>query len=105
MVGILLGAILIGAALFFAPSAIGAFALIPAPVLAGLLAYTGAQHAMLAADQRGAMLAVVIIMAVVGALTRNLMWGLAVGLSLYAMVKASSRRKGLEDHDRVREPL
>lgn len=111
VVGILLGSILIAAALFFAPSAVGAFALIPPPVLAGLLAYTGTHHAMLAADQRGSMLALVIIMAAIGALTRNLMWGLAVGLSLYAIVQASARRrasaarKRLVHHDRIREAL
>ena len=105
IVGIVLGSILVAAALFFAPSAVAAFELIPPPVLAGLLAYTGAHHAMLARDQRGAMLVVVIAMAAVGALTRNLMWGLAVGLSLYAVVKVSARRKRLVDHDRIREAL
>ncbi len=105
LVGIVLGSILITAALFFAPSAVAAFALIPSPVLAGLLAYTGVHHAMLARDQRGAMLVIVIAMAAVGALTRNLMWALVVGLSFHAVVKVSGRRKGLVEHHRVRETL
>jgi MFS superfamily sulfate permease-like transporter len=105
VVGIVLGSILVAAALFFAPSAVAAFELIPPPVLAGLLAYTGAHHALLARDQRGAMLVVVIAMAAVGALTRNLMWGLAVGLSVYAVVRMSARRKRLVDHNGVREAL
>ena len=104
LVGIVLGSILVSAALFFAPSAVAAFGLIPPPVLAGLLAYTGAHHAMLAADQRGPTLLIVLSMGVVGALTRNLMWALALGLSLYAAVKArSGRRNRLEDHDGIRE--
>ncbi|HEX2090257.1 MAG TPA: putative sulfate/molybdate transporter [Actinomycetota bacterium] len=103
VVGIVLGSLLIVAALFFAPSAVAAFALIPSPVLAGLLAYTGAHHAMLARDQRGAMLVVVIAMAAVGAVTQNLMWGLVVGLSLYATASVLFRRKRLVDQDGVRE--
>lgn len=105
VVGLVLGTILIAAALFFAPSAVAAFELIPPPVLAGLLAYTGVHHALLARDQRGAMLAMVIAMAAVGAVTRNLMWGLAVGLPLYAIVRISARRKRFVDHDGVRETL
>ena len=104
-VGIVLGSVLIVAALLFAPSAVAAFELIPPPVLAGLLAYTGAHHAMLARDQRGAMLVIVIAMAAVGAVTRNLMWGLAVGLLLYGIVEALARRKRLVDHDGLRETL
>ncbi|MDP8956519.1 MAG: putative sulfate/molybdate transporter [Actinomycetota bacterium] len=105
VVGIVLGSILIAAGLFFAPSAVAAFELIPPPVLAGLLAYTGAHHAMLARDQRGAMLVIVIAMATVGALTRNLMWGLAVGLLLYALVKASARRERLVNDNRLGKAL
>ncbi len=105
VVGIVLGSILLAAALFFAPSAVAAFELIPPPVLAGMLAYTGAHHAMLATDQRGATLLIVIAMATVGAVTRNLMWGLGVGLLLYALAKASARRQRLVHHDGLREAL
>ena len=105
IVGVVLGSILVVAALLFAPSAVAAFALIPPSVLAGLLAYTGAHHALLASDQRGVMLVMVLAMAVVGALTKNLMWGLAIGLSIYAVVQASRRGKRFVDHDRVRETL
>ena len=104
-VGIVLGSILIAAGLFFAPSAVAAFELIPPPVLAGMLAYTGAHHAMLAKDQRGAMLVIVIAMAAVGALTRNLMWGLVVGLSLFGLAKLLARRKRLVDHNRLSKAL
>lgn len=90
-VNLVLGGALLAAGLLGAPAALSLFALIPAPVLAGLLAYTGAQHALLVADQRGTMLAVALGMGIVGGTTQNLAIGMAVGVPFYALV-ASARR-------------
>lgn len=92
-VNLVIGGFLLASGLLFAPSALSLFRLVPASVLAGLLAYTGVRHAMLVADQRGAALAIAIAMGIVGGLTSNLMWGMAVGLPAYVLVAGARRAR------------
>lgn len=93
-VGLVIGAALLAAGLLFAPAALSLFSAIPGPVLAALLAYTGIRHALLVADLRGAPLAVALLMGVVGGLTRNLAWGMAVGLPATLALDGLRRRLG-----------
>lgn len=93
-VNIAAGSTLLVAGLFFGETALDVFALIPAPVLGAMLAYTGVRHALLVGDQRGAALVVALAMGIVGGLTRNLTYGMAVGLPAYILLAGTRRVVG-----------
>lgn len=61
----------------------------PMPVLAAGLALTGLRHGALIVDRRGSDLLVACAIGAVGALTKNLLFGLVVGVSLLAMRSAT----------------
>ena len=90
-VSVFAGASLLLAGLFFGRAAFDVFALIPAPVLGALLAYTGVRHALLVTDLKGASLWIAVAMGTVGALTRNLTLGMAVGVPAYFLYAASRK--------------
>jgi MFS superfamily sulfate permease-like transporter len=90
-VDIVVGTLLLVGGLAFGRTALGVFALIPIPVLAALLAYTGARHALLVTDLRGAPLVIAVAMGVVGAVTKNLAWGMAVGVPAYFALAGGRR--------------
>lgn len=73
------------AGVLYGRHALALLGLIPLPVLGGLLACTGIRHALLVVDQRSGALVVAMAMGVVGALTRNLAYGMAVGMAAYAL--------------------
>ena len=77
---LLIGIPLLILGLGFGATAFSALALIPTAVLVGLLAFTGVMHALLVTDLRGSELAVAVAMGVIGLLTSNLAWSLAMGL-------------------------
>jgi sulfate permease, SulP family len=89
------GVLFLSLGLLAGRSAGALLALIPTPVLAGMLAYTGLRHALLVTDRRGTELGIALAMGLVGALTRNLMLGLMVGLPLYLAFVALPRRFAL----------
>ena len=74
--------------LLLAPAALDVLALVPITVLVGLLALNGVTHALLVRDLSGYELAVAVAMGVVGLVTANLAWALALGLALYWPVRA-----------------
>ncbi|MEA2452850.1 MAG: hypothetical protein QOG04_1560 [Actinomycetota bacterium] len=80
---LIIGVVLLGLGLFFGPTALTLIALVPVPVLAGFLAFTGLFHSSLAASLRGTDLAIAITIGVLGLLTTNLAIALAAGLVLY----------------------
>jgi sulfate permease, SulP family len=88
---LVIGALLLTAGVVFGPTALQLFGLIPAPVLAALLAYTGVRHGMLVGDQRGWKLWVALAMGVIGGATRNLTIGMAVGLPAYLIFAGGAR--------------
>lgn len=69
--------------LLFGSTLLALLSLIPLAVLAGLLVFTAVTHALLASDQRGADLAVAVLVGIVGFATENLAWGLAAGMLLH----------------------
>ncbi|HEX6208769.1 MAG TPA: putative sulfate/molybdate transporter [Actinomycetota bacterium] len=77
---LLLGGALLALGLFFAPQAPAILGLLPVWALAALLALAGLRHALLAADLRGASLAVAVVAGSIGALVGNLTVTLAVAL-------------------------
>jgi MFS superfamily sulfate permease-like transporter len=93
-VSIVIGTALLVAGLVFGEVAPAAFGIIPAAVLGGMLAFTGAQHALLVRDQRGAALAIALAMGIVGALTKNLAYGMVLGLpATWLLAKKRSKRE------------
>ena len=90
-VNLVAGGLFLAAGLGLGKAAPALFGLVPVPVLAALLAYTGARHALLAGDQRGWALAVALAMGGVGALTKNLAYGMAVGVPAWALISGWSR--------------
>ena len=90
-VNVVIGTALLVAGLGFGDAALDLFGLIPPVVLGALLAYTGIRHALLVADQRGAALAIALAMGLIGGLTRNLTWAMAVGIPAYAVLIGSRR--------------
>ncbi|HEX9713956.1 MAG TPA: putative sulfate/molybdate transporter [Actinomycetota bacterium] len=92
-VNLVIGGALLAAGLVFAPAALTLFGMIPPAVLAGLLAYTGLEHGLLVADQRGPSMAIAVAMGVIGGATRNLAIGMAVGLPAYAAVALAGRAR------------
>lgn len=93
---VMIGGALLCMGLFLGPVAFQLLALIPVPVLMGLLAFAGIMHAALVADQRGYNLAVALAMGVVGLATANLAVALALGLVTYWPVDLAVRRPALE---------
>lgn len=87
----LIGGTLLVLGLTLGPTALGLLALIPAPVLMGFLAFTGAMHAALVADQRGWALFVALVMGVAGAATSNLAIALGVGFALWWPARLARR--------------
>lgn len=69
---LLLGAILLGTGLFFAPQVVEIIGLLPIWVLAAFLAYAGLRHALLIGDLHGAPLAIAAVSGTLGAVTGNL---------------------------------
>lgn len=84
---LVIGAALLVLGLFFGPTAFALLALIPAAVLAGLLAFTGVMHGLLVRDQRGYELLVALAMGLVAVATTNLALSLAAGLVLFWPLK------------------
>lgn len=80
---LMIGGSLLALGLFSAPTALALLGLIPIPVLAGFLAFTGFFHSSLALSLRGSDLAIAAGMGMVGLLTTNLALSLALGLALY----------------------
>ena len=77
---LVLGTTFIAIGVFFGaqmPDLLGA---IPAGLLAGFLAYAGVRHALLAADQRGRSLAIVLVAGLIGAITGNLALTTAIAM-------------------------
>lgn len=87
------------AALVYGDRALELLALIPLPVMAGLLAHTGVRHALLVRDQRACNLVVALAMGGVAAGTRNLAFAMAVGIPLWGL------GAGWERWRRVRRPV
>ncbi|MGH2729288.1 MAG: putative sulfate/molybdate transporter [Actinomycetota bacterium] len=88
---VMIGATLLTLGMVLGPVAFQLLALIPLPVLMGLLAFAGTMHAALVADQRGYDLVVAVAMGVVGVATANLAVALALGLATYWPVAFASR--------------
>jgi MFS superfamily sulfate permease-like transporter len=88
---VILGSVLLGVGLFFAPQVPVLFGLLPVWVLAGFLAYAGLRHAGLVADLRGWQLGLAVVAGLVGAWFSNL--ALTAGASLLVVhgVKATDR--------------
>jgi sulfate permease, SulP family len=80
---LVIGVPLLALGLLFAPAALDILALVPLTVLVGLLALNGVTHALLVRDQSGYDLAISITMGMVGLITANLAWSLALGLAMY----------------------
>jgi hypothetical protein len=93
---ILIGAVMLTLGLFFGPTALGVLGLIPAPVLAGFLGFTGLFHSSLAASLRKSDLAIAVSMGVLGLLTTNLAIALVIGLLLYWPLALFGSRESLE---------
>ncbi len=93
-VNLVVGTGLLAVGLLLGSSATAALALIPGPVLAALLAYTGIRHALLVRDLRGRSLAVALAMGLAGGLTRNLSIGMAVGAGALALGGLARRFRG-----------
>ena len=87
----MVGGLFLAASLGRGKAAPALFGLVPVQVLTALPAYTGARHALLAGDQRGWALAVALAMGGVGALTKNLAYGMAVGVPAWALISGWSR--------------
>lgn len=90
-VNLVAGGTLLAAGLLFGETALEVFALIPAPVLGAMLAYTGLRHAMLVGDQRGWSLGIALAMGIVGGVTQNLTYAMAVGLPAYLILVAGRK--------------
>ena len=91
---VIIGSVLLAVGLFLGPTALAVMALIPLPVLAGFLAFTGFFHSSLVASLRGSDLVVAIVMGLVGVLTTNLALSLGAGLALYwSLAFLSGRRE------------
>jgi SulP family sulfate permease len=88
---LMIGAALLTLGLLLGPVAFQLLALIPLPVLMGLLAFAGSMHAALVVDQRGYDLVVAVAMGMVGVATANLALALALGLATYWPVVLASR--------------
>ena len=80
---IVIGVPLLALGILFAPAALDVLALVPLTVLVGLLALNGVTHSLLVRDQSGYDLGIALAMGVVGVVTSNLAWSLALGLALY----------------------
>ena len=80
---LVIGGALLVCGLFAGPSVLAMLQVIPAPVLAGFLAFTGLFHSYLAAELRGFDLAVAVGMGLIGLLTTNLAIALGAGLLIY----------------------
>lgn len=80
---LIIGSTLLTVGLFLGPTALAALALIPLPVLAGFLAFTGFFHSSLAMSLRGSDLAIAVAMGLIGVITTNLALSLGAGLALY----------------------
>jgi hypothetical protein len=93
---LIMGGALLVLGLGFAPTAFAWLTLIPAVVLAGFLAFTGLFHSSLAATLRGTDLAIALAMGMLGLITTNLAFSLALGLALYWPLALVTSRRGLE---------
>jgi hypothetical protein len=93
---LIIGGALLVLGLGFASTAFAWLTLIPAAVLAGFLAFTGLFHSSLAATLRGTDLAIAIAMGMLGLITTNLAFSLALGLALYWPLVLVTSRRGLE---------
>jgi SulP family sulfate permease len=80
--GLVAGCAFLLLGLLMAPATASVLALVPVPVLAGLLAWTAVHHALLVTDQRGPALAVALAIGAVGGWSGNLAYGMAVGVPL-----------------------
>lgn len=80
---VIIGAPLLLLGVVFAPAALDILGLVPVTVLVGLLALNGVVHALLVRDLSGYELFIAVAMGVVGLVTANLAWALALGLALY----------------------
>ena len=80
---LLLGSVLIGLGLFFAPQVPTILGLLPVWALAGFLAYAGIRHGLLVADLRGYELAVASVTGAIGAYLGNL--AITAALALVAV--------------------
>lgn len=91
---VIIGSFLLCVGLFLGPTALAVMALLPLPVLAGFLAFTGVFHSSLAASLRGSDLGVAVVMGLVGVVTTNLAISLGVGLVIYwSLAFLSGRRE------------
>jgi sulfate permease, SulP family len=79
---LLLGGVLVGLGLFFAPQIPAVLGTLPVWVLAAFLAYAGIRHALLVADLRGFSLALAVVAGALGAWLGNL--ALTAGLGIAA---------------------
>jgi sulfate permease, SulP family len=79
---ILLGSVLLGLGLFFAPQLTVLLGLLPIWALAAFLTYAGLRHAMLAGDLRGTALAIAVGSGLAGAILGNLGVTAAAALAL-----------------------
>lgn len=82
---LMIGSALVVIGVVFADEALALLAVIPLPVLATLLAFTGFAHSALVVDRRGVDLLVSLAVATAGVLTANLAVGLAAGAALEAV--------------------
>ena len=92
---LVIGLTLLVFGLFFGPTALAMMALIPMPVLAGFLAFTGFFHSSLALSLRGSDLVVAAAMGIVGLVTTNLALSLGLGLALYWPLRVVLRRRAV----------
>jgi len=94
---LLLGAILIGLGLFFAPQVPVILGLLPVWALAAFLAYAGIRHALLVADLRGWPLALAVTAGAVGAALGNLAVTAGVALLVVHGSRLTRRRPAAVD--------
>ena len=90
-----IGGTLLAGGLFLGPVAFEVLALIPLPVLMGLLAFTGLAHSGLVRDLRGYPLAVAVVAGVAGAWAANLAVTLVIGLACHWVPRLVSAVRGL----------
>ena len=90
---VVLGAVLVGLGLFFAPQIPALLGLLPVWVLAGFLSYAGFRHAWLVADLRGAPLIIAVVAGCVGAYLGNLAVTAAIALAAAHLPTLARTRK------------
>ena len=92
---VFIGSTLLAVGLFLGPTALAALGLIPIPVLAGFLAFTGFFHSSLAMSLRGSDLAIAVVMGLIGVITTNLALSLGAGLALYGPLALLGGRRAV----------